>query len=113
MVPLQEGLEAKHMEMALETHRKTVQAMFDLNVEEYFHRVSSCTFHVQSQHISSQVEKDQQVQVSTIKSWRKKNDSNPKFPLCRGELHLSSSLNVLCNYFFAHDKQIYGRLILL
>ena len=41
MVPLQEGLEAKHMEMALETHRKTVQAMFDLNVEEFFHRVSS------------------------------------------------------------------------
>ena len=90
----------------------TVQALFDLYVEGIFHRVSSqpewsmCSQHSWlTEAVNHQVEKEQQAMLAQQSPRGRK-----KSPLRLGDLHLSS-LNVLCKYFLAHDKQMYGRLI--
>ena len=143
-------IEAKHMKRALEAHMTTVQALYDLYVEEFLlehpHLRGPCTHAAQQldrsceQHVQHKMINGQDTMLATLKSNsileamarfdEKREAISPLFKFVRRymqmvltiftfiratrdgdwQLHLSS-LDELCKYFFAHDKQKYARLI--
>ena len=143
-------LEAKHMKRALEAHMTTVQALYDLYVEEFFIEYPQmrgpCAISAEQidkscgQCIQQEICKEQQHMLATLKSNKvldamaqfdqMKEARSPLFKFVRRymrmvlliytfiratreglwELHLAS-LDKLCKYFFAHDKQKYARLV--
>ena len=142
-------LEAKHMKRTLEAHITTVQALFDLYVDEFFQEhphlrspctqsaqqvAQSCHLHNRDEMTSAQnnmlaVLESNEVLEAMAKFDERKEAKSPLFKFVRRymrmimliytfiratrdgqfELHLSS-LDEMCIYFFAHDKQKYARL---
>ena len=142
-------LEAKHTKRALEAHITTIQALYDLYVEELFleypHLLGPCTDSAQqvnkscTVYVQQEMIKEQQAMLATLESNNvlevmakfdeERKATSPIFKFVRHymqmvlviytfirstrdglwKLHLSS-LNELCKYFFAHDKQKYARL---
>lgn len=143
-------LEAKHMKRALQAHITTVQALYDLYVEEFFrehpHLKDPCFVSAQrinnscgrrdqeemlqaEENMLNALESNKVLEAMVVFKERKE-VSNPLFKFVMGymhmisliytfiratrdgiwELHLSS-LDMLCKYFFALDKQKYARLV--
>ena len=134
------------MKKPLEAHLTTVQALFDLYMEEFFlehpNLKGPCAEAAQQVHLSclehmqQKMLKAQQNMLATLETNKvlkmmakfdqKKEAQSPLFKFVRHYMRIVLliytfirathdghllSLDALCKYFFAHDKQKYSRLV--